>query len=598
MAAQIVALQVSAQHPNVESSREIRLKHKIVPVSNPVYTILDYYETSGVLPMLPQARPYTKQAILELLHQILNEATLAEREQKVIQNYLLDFGRESNGVQMIKGETAQTFAVLGFGAETTVRTNSGEHGTWSTNLIGEPYLSGDLGQHLTFHAAMGASIEKLAPDLFYQSFTKDHRVNFPFQSVGYAFLPYQFNYETLYTHALISSKSAGHSNITKEMAVGMIYHTELNANWLNGAIQLSVNNQRRSWGHDNHNLVLSSTARRFPGIEFKLEPTSWLRYSYLTGSLFSYASQSSDYKKNIYGYDLGDLQNNFTLHLLELTPVPWFQISASAGNVWSKRMEISYLMPFVFSHFSEVEVGDYDNLTMGIDLALKFKSFGKAWLSVFNDEFSFTESGPLLRMPRNRYAWQLGWKSNLLSQFIRATTSTLKYTRLTPFVYTHYTENRFNTFRERPLDMTYTHDEFNLGFYLPPNSGELSWTLTNVAVPDLVLCLENKLIIHGTNDLSNSNVYQIYGDIYRHQLGGDIQQYPLLDFTNDGIYDWTVLSELKFDWKVRKAALLSYFRVTGSLGFARTWWKTNASGVVPPSVQHTFNGSLGIMVDI
>jgi hypothetical protein len=61
----------------------------------------------------------------------------------------------------------------------------------------------------------------------------------------------------------------------------------------------------------------------------------------------------------------------------------------------------------------------------------------------------------------------------------------------------------------------------------------------NIAVPDLILTLDNRVIIHGTNDLASTNIYQIYGDVYRHQIEGpnkDIYQYPLLNFTKDGIY--------------------------------------------------------------
>jgi len=148
--------------------------------------------------------------------------------------------------------------------------------------------------------------------------------------------------------------------------------------------------------------------------------------------------------------------------------------------------------------------------------------------------------------------------------------------------------------------MTYTNDGFNLGFYLPPNSGEFNWSLVNIAIPDLILSLDNRLIIHGTNDLASDNVYQIYGDVYRHQRGDDIYQYPLLNFTKDGIYDWTVLSDFKFDWKIRKIKFidLNYFRLTGGLGIARTWWRTNNSGVVPPSHRTFFSGNLGVVVDI
>jgi len=579
---------------------QVRLKNKIIPLDNSVYRILDYYEASGKIRFLPQAKPYSKIMILKFLSELMSGDQLSEKEKTVVNSYIHDLSEDSNGIKIYKQATENGFAFVGLAGQATARAGVGNDATWTTSSIALPYLSGDLGEHISFHAAMGTAIERLAPDLFYQSYTKDQQVNFPYQSIGSAFLPYQFNYESLYTHTQISNKTSGESNITKEMAIGLIYYTELNGSWLNGALKLSLNNQRRSWGHDDNNLVLSSTARRFPGIELKLEPTKWLRYSYLTGSLFSYANQSTDYKKNIYGYDLGDSQNLFTLHLLEFTPTKWLQISASSGNIWSKRMEISYLMPLVFSHFSELEVGDYDNLSMGLDIAFRIPKVGKTWLSFYNDEFSFTKSGPLLRMPRNRYAWQIGLKTALLSNLLPGTTSTLKYTRLTPFVYTHYPDARFNTFTSRPLDMTYTNDGFNLGFYLPPNSGEINWSLVNIAIPDLILSLGNRLIIHGTNDLASTDVYQIYGDVYRWQSGADLYQYPLLNFTKDGIYDWTVLSDFNFDWKIRKIKVmgLKYFRVTGSLGGSHTWWKSNNSGVVAPSSKTLFSGSLGLVVDI
>lgn len=578
----------------------VRLKNKIIPLSNTVYTILDFYEARGDIAFLPQAKPYTKINILKLLAELANSDQLSGKEKEIVNTSISDLSGDSNGLQIYKQATDVGFAVVGLGGEISMRSGAGNQSNWSTSNIALPYLSGDLGDHLTFHASTGVAIERLAPDLFYQSYTKDNQVNFPYQSVGYAYLPYQFDYETMFTHTQISNKQPGKSNITEKMAVGFLYYTELNGSWLKGALQLSLNNQRRSWGLNDHNLVLSSTARRFPGIELKIEPTKWFRYSLLTGSLFSYANQSENYKKNIYGYDLGDSQNLFTLHLVEFTPSKWLQISASAGNIWSKRAELAYVMPFVFSHFTEIEVGDYDNLSMALDIAFRIPKVGKTWLSFYNDEFSFSKSGPLLRMPRNRYAWQLGLKSALLTNLLPGTTSTLTYTRLTPFVYTHYPDARFNTFTSRPLDMTYTHDGSNLGFYLPPNSGEWNWSLVNIAIPDLILSLDNRLIMHGTNDLASDNVYQIYGDVNRFQLGEDIYQYPLNNFTKDGVYDWTVLSDFKFDWKVRKITMLGlkYFRLTGGLGVSRTWWKSNNSGVVAPSSKTFFSGNLGVIVDI
>jgi hypothetical protein len=255
------------------------------------------------------------------------------------------------------------------------------------------------------------------------------------------------------------------------------------------------------------------------------------------------------------------------------------------------------MIPFVLPNLTQIDVGDHDNVSLYFDVAGIIPQIGKIWGGFYVDEFNFTKKGNALKKPLNRYAWQVGWKTNILSEIIPGTTSTLKYTRLTPFAYTHYPDSVFNTYGSRPNDMTYTHDEFNLGFYLPPNSGELNWKLVNVAVPDLVLSLENRLIIHGTNDLASSNVYQIYGDVYRDQIG-DRDQYPLMDFTKDGIYDWTTMSEFKFDWKMRNSGWLNYYRIVGSLGYSKTRWESNASGVIAPESKTLMTGSLGIIVEM
>ena len=579
----------------------IRLSNKIIPLSNPVYKLIDFFEAKGDLSFVPQAKPYTKVYIAGLLAKLLEKENLTDREKKMVQKYLSDITQDSNGLVAYKQENKNTFAIAGFSAETSVRSGSGDNGTWSTSLIGEPFLSGDLGKHLTFTAGVGLAVERLTPDIFYQSYTRNKQVVFPYQSIGYSYLPYQFNFETMWAHVLAEGTSGEGRPVKEDITAGMIYHTELNGSWFDGALQFSINNQRRSWGHDQNNLVLSSTARRFPGIELKIQPASWIRYSYVMGSLFSYASQDSNYRRQIYGYDLGDVQKNLTYHLLEFIPTRWLQISAGGGNIWSKRFELAYMVPFVMPQFTQIDVGDNDNLTMYFDVATLIPSVGKIWGGFFVDEFDFKTSGKLMKMPHNRYAWQIGWKSNFLSEFIPGTTSTLKYTRLSPFVYTHYPETDFNTFGNRALDMTYTHDEFNLGFYLPPNSSELNWNLVNIAVPDLVLSLDNKLIIHGTNDLASSNIYQIYGDVYRQlyeEPNRAMIKYPYENFTKDGIYDWTIQSEFKFDWKIRKTRLINYYRLVGSLGYSKTWWESNASGVTAPENKSLFTGSLGIVVEM
>ena len=580
--------------PDISS---MKLKNKIVPLTNSVYQLLDYFETGGKLGFLPQAKPYTRIFIAELLAGLINSKELSEKERKLVATHLADVTVDTNGLTIYKQGSKNTFALAGFSAETSVRSGMGDNGTWETSLVGEPYLSGDLGEHWSFNAGFGLGIERLRPDMFYQSYTRDQQVNFPYESIGYSYLPYQFNFETMWAHVITSGTEGEGKPIRDDLTAGMIYHTELSGSWFDGAVQFSINNQRRAWGHDQSNLVLSSSARRFPGVELKVHPAKWIRYSFLTGSLFSYSNQKSIYREEAYDYDLGQVQKNFTAHMLEFMPAKWFAFSAGGTNVWSKRLELAYMIPFVLPNLTQIDVGDHDNVSLYFDVAGIIPRIGKIWGGFYVDEFNFTKKGKALKKPLNRYAWQVGWKSNILSGIIPGTSSTLKYTRLTPFVYTHYPDSVFNNYGSRPNDMTYTHDEFNLGFYLPPNSGELNWKLVNVAVPDLVLSLENRLIIHGTNDLASSNVYQIYGDVYRDQIG-DRDQYPLMDFTKDGMYDWTMMSEFKFDWKLRNSGWLNYYRIVGSLGYSKTRWESNESGVVAPESKTLMTGSIGIIVEM
>jgi hypothetical protein len=581
------------------SFEEVRLKNKIVPLTSSVYKLLEYHEVAGHTRILPLAKPYSKIFILKTLKSIADNDRVTERERDIVNRYISDLSRESNGIQLASGSAKNTYGLIGLGTGAEVRSGVGENSARTLVFSAEPYLAGDIGKNLTFHASLGPSIEKLAPDLFYGSYTKDKQVRFPHEEVGFSYLPYKFSFESMNIRTTVESKIPGYSEITEKIAVGFLYSTELNTSWFDGALQMGINNQRRAWGNDYDNLTLSASARKFPAFEFKLAPLKWLRYSYLLGSLHSGKSLFGAYKSEIYGYDVGALQNNFTLHMLEVEPWDWFLITATAGNVWVKRFEINYMIPFVFSHLSELESGDYDNLTMSLDFTFKVPNFGKIWFSFFNDEFSFIEKGNLLKMPRNRYAWQLGFVNKM--SFLPQTLSSFKYSRVTPFAYTHYPETRLSNFNNRPYDMTYSNDGFNLGFYLPPNSGEFNWTLTSFAVNNLTLTMENRFIMHGTNDLASEEVKLIFGDLYRHQYtnpGEDIHQYPLLDFTKDGIYDFTLSSEIRFDYRIRKSPYLDYYRLFGTIGAARTWWKENSSGVTAPAPRNFATISFGVAIDI
>ncbi len=576
---------------------DMKLQHKIVPLGDPVYQLIDYFETKEVVNYISMVKPYTRVTIMKILNDIYNSKNISDKEKKVVERYIRDYTTESNSFELGKSETENSFLMAGLGADINIRSGMGEGGTISYSGMIKPFFSGDLGKHITFNATLGVGGEKLAADCFYRSYTKNAQVVFPNDIYGYSWLPYQFQYESDWIHY----KGGWSSAFSKKTMLAIYTRTEFNTSWLNGAFQLNMNNQRRSWGHCDNNLFLAATARAFPGIEMKIQPVKWFSYSFLAGALFFNPMEQSNYLQEVYGTDLGRAQKMLSCHIIELTPFHWLQLTAAGNAIWAKRLELAYFAPFNLPSLVQDNLGDQDNASLYFDVATRLGKIGKAWLGFYIDDFSLTSSSQIMRIPTNKYAWQAGWKTNLLSDIVPGTLATLSYTRLTPMVYTHYPESSYSSGNGRPIDMTYTHDGFNLGFYLPPNSAEYALKLENMIIPDLILNLDTKMIIHGTNDLSSQNKYQIYGDIYydvyRSQTG-DKSKFPLLNFRKDGIYDYTILSELMFDWKVRTIKGLNYFRIKGSVGYGQTWWESNNSGVNAPSRRNFLTGNLGISVDI
>lgn len=578
---------------------EIVLANKIIPIDHSVYAFIDLFEATGIFGFLPQSRPYTKIQVINLLNTIVEHGNLSSKELVTTNQYIQDLQRPMNGIVIKDEKFKENYAIVGASANVGGRYASGDHATWATENLMEGFVGAEIGNNITAFAGVGVTVDRLSPDMFYEGYVSDGAVHQPYIELGYAFHPYQFTYEGMWAHVELSADSGEGAPIKNsgEPTSAFLYHAELSGSWMDGAITMSYHNQQRSWGYGDDNLNLSARARRFPGIDFKVTPLPWFKYSFLTGSLFHYGSQKSGYKENIYGYDLGEVQRLFSLHILEIDMGKHMQFTYTGGNLWSKRLELAYLMPFALPHLTQIDIGDHDNLSMSVNLATIFPQWGKNWLCFFIDEMSFFEMSDWFRQPRNRYAWQFGWNTALPSKLIPTTQLQFSYTRLTPFVYTHYPETDFNEMTEgRPTDMTYTNDGANLGFYLPPNSSELKVDFINMCVPDLYIKLKNRYIIHGTNDL-NGDQYQIFGDIYRHQYG-NVTDYPLTDFKNDGIYDYTWFSELNFEKKIRSTPGIRYFRILGSLGYSKTWWDSNDSGIEAPESSSMVSASFSLIIDM
>jgi hypothetical protein len=577
----------------------VTLKHKLIPLNNSVYDILEYYEIAGMTGFLPTAKPYTKSQIISILQELLSKSQLTLAEKEVLRVFLEDLHRPVNGFVYTTSSNTNSYTVLGAGASISGRFGVGNQGTYSTTSNGEVFIAGDIGEKVSWFASIGGSFDRFAPDLFYQSYVHNGVLVSPYKDNGHAYHPYMFDYESMYIHARSSKEESEAGLIQKGISPGMLYRGEITGSWFDNIIRISAHNQRRSWGYSDNNFSLSGRARRFTGIDMLLSPTKWFNFYFTTGALFNYANNSSGYKRDIYGYDIGASQKMLTLNKMEFTPAKFLQVSATVQNIWSKRQEITYMIPFITPLLSEVDLGDHDNLGVELNISGMIPKAGKVWFSFLVDEFDFLDYDHWLKVPRSQYAFQIGIKSPILSKRLPVTTTEFSYTKITPFVYTHQPSSSYSTYvSTRPIDLSYTHDGANLGFYLPPNSSEFRLNFVNMTISDLRLELDTRFIMHGTNDLSNVSEDLNFGDVYRYHISNKNARYDASSFGSDGLYDYTIYTQARADKKIRIGGAINYFRLFGTIGFSQTRWNANGTGISNPGIQTLFTTNIGIAVDI
>jgi hypothetical protein len=287
-----------------------------------------------------------------------------------------------------------------------------------------------------------------------------------------------------------------------------------------------------------------------------------------------------DWEYPMTGYYFSE-QKMLTLQQFILKPADWLSLMVSSSAIWGKRFEMTYLSPMLLPFMAQEFNGDFDNVNMTFGFSMRFPWLGKLYGTFFLDETSGSSVEELFTYARNMYAYQYGTQTPIPG--LPFTTLTLQYTKINPFVYSHYFEEKYADFSV-PVSMTYTNDGENLGYYLPPNSDEILVKVESFPRPNLLTTLSYKLIRHGTNDPTDTGGDelipdgQIYGDIYIPYDYSNNGSYPLKDFLKDGVYDWSNIVSIKGEY-----AFPGYpFAVGLEYIFSHTFWDTNGRPVSTP----------------
>ncbi|RPJ07331.1 MAG: hypothetical protein EHM28_07515 [Spirochaetaceae bacterium] len=181
------------------------------------------------------------------------------------------------------------------------------------------------------------------------------------------------------------------------------------------------------------------------------------------------------------------------------------------------------------------------------------------------------------KRPRSMVAIQAG--TRVLIPWLPFTMFTFQYTKIEPFVYAHYPENRISSSRY-DVDMSYTHDGENLGYALPPNSDEFLAKLDTVFTNGIQASLSYRLIRHGTNTY-NPAIPLIYGDVNAWFDYDMVDAYPDKRFLSDGYYDWNNVITISGTWKIPGTPVT----VSLSYSFCHTFWDMNETGVAQIDTQ-------------
>ena len=175
-------------------------------------------------------------------------------------------------------------------------------------------------------------------------------------------------------------------------------------------------------------------------------------------------------------------------HRLEFRAFPWLYLAGSESVIYGNRdAELQYLNPIMPYHVAEHHLGDKDNNTMAFELTMFPFRGHKFYGELFLDDFTSSENP--FKYFGNKFAFLAGffWVNPL---GISNTGFRTEYTRIEPFVYTHY----------KPINIYQNYNQ-NIGHWLQPNSDLLFFEFNSLINRDLHVKFQVERIRHGKGDI-------------------------------------------------------------------------------------------------
>lgn len=436
-----------------------------------IYEFLDELAGSQIISINSAVKPYSRLFIANCLKEADQQrGKLSARQQKELDFYMLDFGKEMNGatVQRLSGKTAKRQnGEIPNGSPPGRSERSGDSAL-AEGREGEKYnLRRDLFYYkdslfsLTINPVLGG-------ELFTNSSGQATYWRNGLEARGYVgnwgfYGSLRDNHEKplLGLPAYLTQREGGHikgSTDWSNMQGGVTY------SWKWGYAGLVKD--EIEWGNNyNGANIFGGNNPSYIQLRLRLNPVKWFTFNYFHGWLNSMAVDSSKsfWVTNSYGTDYREVYHRkfMAANMFTFTPFKYLNISAGNSIIYdNSTINPAFLVPVFFYKSVDHSVSsgiDNMNSQMFFDFSSRQIRNLHFYATLFVDELSVDRF--FKKDQWNFFSWKAGFRIYNLP--FRDLSVTTEYTYTYPLVYQHYVPT-----------LTFESNGYNLGHYLRDNSRE------------------------------------------------------------------------------------------------------------------------------
>ncbi|MBL7128519.1 MAG: hypothetical protein ISS16_05990 [Ignavibacteria bacterium] len=482
-----------------------------VPLSNKVYDFLKLMSVKKIIPSINDDDPnLSRRDVADFLSQIDSKSIeLSNTEKKLLNKYKIEFvprerNRENTSVMFDgKGKFLKRFGEIFTKKKKYLYALDKENNNLYVEGLGNLYISQEIKPNKKHTASlMDVGIRARGTLFNHLGYNISVLKGAVIGSKDLA-VTTEPNIKTTFHIAAITEDINSY-----DFANGYVrYHTEPMED-MDLSVQLGREQLKYGFGYSDR-LALSGNNPNMDFIKFKFK-YGVINYSSITASTVGEFKQIRNDRYTKY----------FAANRLKLSFPDVLDFGIGESVIYSSRgIELAYLNPLVFYKFVEMSLQDRDNATVFFDVQTHFLKNLEFQGTFFLDEnilFNLSELDQYI----NKTAYQIGAYVYEPAN-IENLSFILEYTRIRPYVYTHFDPKN-----------TYTAFGVILGHEIGPNADQLYTKLAYNFSEWVSLSMEYQKIRKGNNivDANGNLIRNVGGDVFQvHREGIDSDEAIFLD---------------------------------------------------------------------